>query len=446
MKCFMISGMHSGSGKTILTCGLLQAYKSRGLSVASFKCGPDYIDPMFHEQILNIPSRNLDLYLQGTAGIKKTLGKPQCQMAILEGAMGFYDGVNGTEEASAWAVADTAGLPVILAVRAKGISLTLAAQIEGMRSFRSPSHIVGVILTDCQPTMYAYLKPILEGNTGIQLFGYLPPMKEAVLESRHLGLVTAGEIQDLQQRFARIGTQVEKTVDLDALLSCAEDLSVPARQKTNRPISCLIAVAKDEAFSFYYEDSLNALREAGADLVFFSPLHDPSPPDANALYLGGGYPELYAEPLSQNTAMRNWIRTSILDGMPAIAECGGFLYLLESLESSQGEAWPMVGLVAGNGYRTKSLVRFGYLDLTASEDSLLFRSGEVIPAHEFHYWESTECGTGLVARKRNGRQWKCAVTSPTLYAGFTHLHLDGALPLAQRLVDAATRYREKRFH
>ena len=441
MRRFMISGMHSGSGKTVLTCGLLQAFRSRGLSVAGFKCGPDYIDPMFHRQVLGIPSRNLDLYLQGEEGIRRSLEKARGDLVILEGAMGYYDGVNGTEEASAWETADTLDIPVVLAVRAKGVSLTLAAQIKGMLTFRSPCHIVGVILTDCGPMMYSHLRPILEKHAGIPAFGFLPPMKEAILESRHLGLVTAGEIADLKERFVRIGAQTERTVDLDALLSCVRDVDEGAVRREREENRCTIAVAKDEAFCFYYEDSLDALRRAGAKLRYFSPIHDRLPPEAHGLYLGGGYPELYVNQLSWNTEMRAWIRSSVREGMPTVAECGGFLYLLQSLESDQGEFRPMAGALEGKGYRTNALQRFGYLDLTADEESLLFRPGEEIPAHEFHYWEATECGSGLKAKKRNGRQWRCAVTSPSIYAGFPHLHFDGKLPLAKRFVDAAIRYR-----
>ena len=203
MKRFMLSAMHSGSGKTVVTCGLLRAFQDRGLSVESFKCGPDYIDPMFHRQVLGLPSRNLDLFLQGPEGVRDTLSRQTAQLALVEGAMGYYDGVNGTDEASAWQVADLADLPVVLVLRPKGISLTLAAQVQGMLHFRTPSHIAGVILTDCKPMLYAHWKPIL-AQTGVRVLGYLPPMDEAVLESRHLGLILPDEVAGLQHRFAAI--------------------------------------------------------------------------------------------------------------------------------------------------------------------------------------------------------------------------------------------------
>ncbi len=441
MKRLMLSAMHSGSGKTVVTCGLLRAFRRRGLTVESFKCGPDYIDPMFHRRVLGLPSRNLDLFLQGTEGVKATLAKQTARLALIEGAMGYYDGVNGTHEASAWQTADGLDLPVILVIRPRGISLTLGALVEGMRAFRSPSHLAGAILTDCRPMLYAHLKPLLE-DAGLPCLGYLPPMEEAVLESRHLGLITPSEVSGFRRRFDAVADQMERTVDLDGLLKLAAEgegrPSVPAP-----PARCRIAVARDEAFCFCYQDSLDVLEAAGAELCFFSPLRDSPPYEVHGLYLVGGYPELYAEPLSRNAAMTEWVRTVIVNVMPAVAECGGFLYLLEQLTDKQGQTWPMAAVFPGGSRTTGSLRRFGYLYLTAERDSMLFRTGERIPAHEFHYWEADRFGSDLMAEKPSGRTWRCAYTGPGLYAGFPHLHLAGPLPLARRFVDAAVGYKEK---
>ena len=338
MKRLMIAAMSSGSGKTVLTCGLLAALKARGIGVEGFKCGPDYIDPMFHRKVLGVPSRNLDLFLQGEQGLLATLGKQTKDVALVEGAMGFYDGVNGTHQASAWQVAQRLGLPVILALRPGGSSLTLAAQVKGMLDFRPDSQIRGMVLTACKPSLYAHLRPILEEETGLPVLGYLPPMEEARLESRHLGLLTAGEITDLNGRFAKIAARLEKTVDLDLLLSLAAE--APKPQGTgSKPSSCrcTIGVAWDEAFCFYYEDNFDTLRQSGAELCFFSPLGDAALPPVDGLYLGGGYPELYARKLSENKTMRDAIREAVQKGMPTVAECGGFLYLQGQLQSREGE-------------------------------------------------------------------------------------------------------------
>lgn len=427
----MISAMNSGSGKTVLTCGLLAAWKAWGLSLQAFKCGPDYIDPMFHSRVLTTPSRNLDLFLQGEAGVRRTFARAfGADLALVEGAMGFYDGVKGTDRASAWAVADAADIPVILAIRPQGSSLTLAAQIRGLTDFRSPSHIAGLLLNDCKPSLYAHLAPILERVTGLTVLGYLPPMEEAVLDSRHLGLLTAGEVADLSARFGAVGAQLEKTVDIDTLLSLAAEVEVPAVREDCPPPRCTIAVARDEAFCFCYADNLDLLRESGAELVFFSPIRDSAlPPDADGLYLPGGYPELYARQLSENRSMRESVRQAAAVGLPMVAECGGFLYLQKTLEDKQGRPWPMAGVLPGAGYRTDRLRRFGYKELTPKGDSLLFRKGETVPAHEFHYWDCTRPD---------------AVLTETMYAAFPHLHFGGKAPLAERFAERAAQWRDKR--
>ncbi len=425
----MLAAMGSGSGKTVVTCALLAALRARGMSVQSFKCGPDYIDPMFHQQMLGVPSRNLDLFLQGEAGVRRTLSRQTAELALVEGAMGFYDGVKGTDRASAWAVADAADIPAVLVLHPKGASLTLAAQVRGLQTFRTPNHIAGLLLNNCKPSLYAHLKPILEEETGLPVAGYLPPMEEAVLDSRHLGLLTAREVEDLAARFGAIARQMERTVDVNVLLTLAGETVEKPAPSIPPPPRCKIAVARDEAFCFCYADNLDLLRENGAELTFFSPLRDPVlPPETGGLYLPGGYPELYACQLSENRSMRETIRRTVKAGLPTVAECGGFLYLQETLEDGRGGVWPMVGVLPGDGYKTDRLQRFGYKSLAAQADSLLFRAGESIPVHEFHYWDCTRPGP---------------VLGDTMYAGFPHLHFGGALPLAERFVEGSVRWRKQ---
>ena len=440
----MLAAMHSGAGKTAVTCGLLGLLKARRVSVGAFKCGPDYIDPMFHTRVLGVSSRNLDLFLQGQAGVCRTLSACSAEVAILEGAMGFYDGLAGTDTASAWQLADFTDTPVILILRPKGSSLTLAAQVQGMLHFRPDSHIAGLLLNDCKPGLYAHLAPILERETGLPVLGYLPPMAEADFASRHLGLLTAAEIENFAGRFHSIAAQMEQTVRVNDLLALAAKHTPKLPHPLCPPLSrCRIAVAQDEAFCFYYQDNLDALEAAGADLVFFSPLHDDIlPQDIGGLYLGGGYPELYAESLSKNWTMRESILLALHGGLPVVAECGGFLYLQSSLQGIDGRPWPMVGVLPGEGIKTSRLQRFGYLTLTAGTDSLLFRSGEVSPAHEFHYWDSTGNGADFTAKKGT-KSWRCGAASSSMYAAFPHLHFGGALPFAQRFADCAAAYQKK---
>ena len=434
----MVAAMGSGSGKTVLCCGLLAALTRRGLACEAFKCGPDYIDPMFHSRVLGLPSRSLDPFLQGEAALRRTLNGQRRPFALIEAAMGYYDGVAGGTEASAWAVARAENIPVLLALRPGGASLSLAAQVRGMLDFRSPSRIVGLVLTDCREALYARLRPLLERETGLPVLGFVPPMPEAEIESRHLGLLTAAEVKDFQARFAAVAERLEETLDLDRLLTLAAPApEAPLPPPEKAPPACTLAVARDEAFCFYYQDSLDALERAGAKLRFFSPLRDAALPPCDGLYLGGGYPELHAAALSENRLMRESIRAAVLSGLPTVAECGGFLYLQQSLEDPSGAAWPMAGALPGAGLRGESLKRFGYAFLRPEEDSLLFRAGERVPVHEFHYWDSTACGEALPVEKPDGRRWRCGCATPTLYAAFPHLHFAGALPLAERFVAAA---------
>lgn len=445
MRGLMVSAMASGGGKTVLTCGLMAAFRRRGLAVSGFKCGPDYIDPMFHTQVLGVPSRNLDVFLQGEAGVRRSYAAAgRADLALVEGAMGFYDGVGGSDWASAYSVAKLLHLPVVLAIRPKGSSLTLAAQVKGLMDFRRENRISALVLTCCTPGLYAHLAPILKRETGLPVLGYLPPMEEAELPSRHLGLYTAGEVENLRERLEAVGEQLEQTVDLDRLLALAGGEAAEEKAISPQKPVCTIAVARDEAFCFYYPDNLEALAAAGAQLVYFSPLRDPAPPAADGLYLGGGYPEVYAKGLSENRTMREGIRSLILAGLPTVAECGGFLYLQKTLEDEQGHAWPMTGALEGAGYRTGRLQRFGYGELTAQEDSLLFRAGETAPFHEFHYWDCTQNGEDFQGKKPLAeRMWTFGIAGENLYAAFPHLHFSGEFPLAERFVQTAKEWRIK---
>lgn len=446
----MIAAPASGSGKTMVTCALLTALKRRGLNPCAFKCGPDYIDPMFHREALGLESRNLDLFLAAPE-IVQGLYARGCAghgAAVCEGVMGYYDGIGGrTDRASAWSVAHLLHIPTLLVLRPKGASLTLAAQVKGMCSFRTPNHLAGILLNDCSESYYQNLKPMLEQETGLPVLGYLPPLPQAEVKSRHLGLYTASELEDLTHRMDKLARQMEETVEIDRLLSLTRR-DRPQRDKLPLPPPRVrIGVAHDEAFSFWYDETGETLRLAGAELVTFRPTEDAAlPPHLGALYLPGGYPERFAAALAANETMRGDIRKAARDGMPMVAECGGFLYLGETLQGEDGAWYPMAGCLPGCGKRTERLVRFGYAELTAHEDSLLFRKGETLPAHEFHYWDSTQNGDALTARKPlTDRSWTCGYATPTLYAGFPHLYFAGAPQLAARFVEAAREYAGKQL-
>ena len=442
----MAAAPASGSGKTTVVCALLRALRRRGLDPCAFKCGPDYIDPMFHRAALEVPSCNLDLYLTDPARLRQLYSAHLAGhgAAVVEAAMGYYDGAGLTDAASGWQTADTLGLPVLLVVRPGGASLTLAAQIKGLQAFRPDSHLAAILLNGCSASYADRLAPLLERETGLPVVGCLPTLEAARLPSRHLGLYTAGEIQDLSPRLDALADALEAGADLDKLLAVCRrpaPVSAPAQAA---PVRARIAVARDEAFCFCYPETLETLARAGAECVFFSPMRDAALPEADALYLPGGYPELYAEALSQNAPLRRAVAAAVAAGMPTVAECGGFLYLGQTLADEAGSVWPMAGVLPGDGFRAGRLVRFGYADLTAREDSLLFRAGERVPVHEFHHWDSTCPGDALEAEKPDGRRWRCGFAGPRLYAGFPHLYLAGRPRLAERLVSAAAAWRKER--
>ncbi len=424
----LIAGMGSGCGKTTFTCGILQALVNRGLRPMACKSGPDYIDPMFHSRVIGAESRNLDLYFYGPDTTRYLLRRHGAgrDVVVLEGAMGYYDGVALTSDASAWALARVTQTPAVLVVDGRGGAVSLCATILGFLQFQPESHIRGILLNRVPSGLYPRLKQTIEERGGVPVYGYLPSLPQCAIESRHLGLLTADEVAGLKDKMSILAAQVEQTVDVNGLLALAKSApDVPAASPTlPEPVrgNPVIAVARDEAFCFVYRDNLELLEQLGGKLVYFSPLRDEKLPPCQGLYLPGGYPELYAARLSGQTRLRAEIRRAVAGGLPTIAECGGFLYLQQELEDGEGRRWPMCGALPGRGYRTPRLQRFGYVTLTARQDNLLCEAGETLRAHEFHYWDSDAPGDAFHAQKpRSNRGWDCAVATETLYAGFPHL-------------------------
>ena len=418
----------SGSGKTTITCGILQALKNRGKRVASFKCGPDYIDPMFQEQVIGVQSGNLDLFFSESETLCRLFlrNAKEAEISVIEGVMGYYDGLGAaTDEASTYRVAETLKAPVVLIIDARGQSLSALATLQGFLQFRPDTRIRGVIFNRMSAHVYAALKGEVEA-LGVRPLGYLPKAEHLMIESRHLGLVTPGEITDLSEKLQELAKMLEETLDLDALIALADEaepLTDPPEPVWPALPKARIAFAKDEAFCFIYKDNLHLLEQLGAELLYFSPLHDEHlPEDAQGLILPGGYPELYAETLSRNVSMRASIAAAIQAGLPCLSECGGFLYLHRELEDMNGVSWPMAGVIDAKAWKTNRLGRFGYITLTGMNDGGLFPSGEQIKAHEFHYYESEDCGSDLHAVKPTGsRSWDCIHNTGNLFAGFPHL-------------------------
>ena len=393
----LLAGTGSGCGKTTVTTAILRALQRRGVKLNAFKCGPDYIDPMFHTAVLGVPSRNLDLFFEDEAGIRSQLARhiQPDGLGVIEGVMGFYDGVSGTTDtASAEHLARATGTPAVLIVRPKGQSLSLAAQIHGFRTF-AENTLAGVILNGVSAGMYSFYKQIAE-KAGLPVLGFLPPVPEAEIPDRHLGLVTADELSDLREKIDRLADAAEEGIDLHALCALAQtakpltDTHMPLARATGFPVR--IAVAKDRAFCFYYEDNFDVLRELGAELVPFSPLTDERlPENIDGLYLGGGYPELYEKQLSENEIMRNSIKTAIQNGLPTVAECGGFLYLMEELEK-EGQHFPMCGCLPLRARMETRRSALGYREVHGLNGPW---NGLTLRGHEFHYSRIVEKADAL---------------------------------------------------
>ncbi len=434
----LIAGTHSGCGKTTVTLAVLAALKKRALAVSAFKCGPDYIDPMFHRKAIGVPSRNLDPFFCTGEQLRTSIAKTAGDIAVIEGVMGYYDGVGVDGVFSTYDVANKTDTPVILVVDAKGMYASAGAVIQGYRSFRVDSRIRGVIFNNASPMLYPGLREIAV-SIGVTPLGYLPHAENASIGSRHLGLITAEEITDIQQKLDRLATLCIECIDLDGVLQLASTASpLHASTVETAPIGQVrIAVARDAAFCFLYQENLELLSQLGVEFIFFSPLADAAlPENIGGLYLPGGYPELYAKELSENRAMCQAVAAAVTGRLPTIAECGGFLYLHDTLDS-----YPMVGVIHGAGYKTNKLKRFGYVTLTAKRHNLLCQAGETIRAHSFHYYDSGDAGNDFLAEKPFSMQnWDCIHATDTLYAGFPHLYFPANRNFAESYVRKAIQH------
>ncbi len=446
----LIAAGASGSGKTLITCGILQALCDRGKKVSSFKCGPDYIDPMFHAKVIGTKSRNLDTFFTDEKTTQYLLEQnaKDTDISVIEGVMGYYDGLGGIDtKASAYDVSKVTKTPVIFIINAKGMSLSTAAYIKGFMEYRKDSRICGVILNQISPMMYLQLKNQIEEELCIEVLGYVPKIENLSLESRHLGLVMPQEIKSLNEKIKEFAKKLEETLDLDKLIAIAENAEELEEIEIEVPYikeNPVIAVAKDEAFCFLYEDNLELLKKMGAMLVEFSPIHDKKLPDhTSGLLLYGGYPELAAKQLSQNMPMRKSIENAIRSGMPCMAECGGFMYLHETMEDMDGHVWPMAGVIKGKAFRTEKLGRFGYIEIKPQKEQMLGIEVGKILAHEFHYFDSTSCGDYFYAEKPlRKRGWNCIHGEKRMIAGFPHLYYYSNRKIPEQFLRACVEFKK----
>ena len=439
----LIAGTNSGCGKTTIVNSILRAIQKQNIALCGFKCGPDYIDPMFHKAALGIPSYNLDLFFLDEKECKNLLVKhtPSDGIGIIEGVMGFYDGVSGTTDiASSAHLARATDTPSVLVVNPKGQSLSMGAMLYGFKNF-APNTLKGVIFNEISEGMYPLYKKIAQ-EIGLKSYGYLPKIKQIEIPSRHLGLVTADELCSLQKQLDILADEAKKSIDIAGLIELAK--TAPALENKSHKTkdkSIRIAIAKDKAFCFYYQDNLDLLCEHGAELVPFSPTNDKYlPENISGLYIGGGYPELYAEQLSNNKSMLSSINSAINNKMPIIAECGGFMYLHSSITTLDGINYPMADIIKTTAQMTNKLQNFGYITMTSQKDCLIAKKGENINAHEFHYSKSENSGIDFYAQKPNGKSWSCVYANDTIYAGYPHLYFRNNKNIVLRFLNSCAKF------
>ena len=432
----MIAGMTSGSGKTTITCAFLRCLLKRGYNLSSYKCGPDYIDPMFHEKAFGIGSRNLDSFFMGEDNLKYSLSKAEGGCAVIEGVMGIYDGNDPSSTAgSCYEIAVMTSTPIVLVVNCGKIGRTIISMIKGVLCDDEHKLIKGIILNNISGKFYEMLLPemrnqISSGRPDVKFLGFFPKTKGIDFESRHLGLKLPGESDDTGRKILTASEVLEENVSIDGMISIMENapeldiMNVDTEpERTGEGLT--LAVARDDAFCFYYRDNIEMFEERGVKIKYFSPLNDNLVPrDADGLLLGGGYPENYLDKLSGNKSMLSSIKKLIDENIPSLAECGGFMYLGKKVKDSEGNTYETVGAYNGECEFKGHLVRFGYMQIDdVSEVDPLYGNLKGLKGHEFHYYDSTLNGESCIAKKPfRDVKWNCIVARNNGIWGFPHFY------------------------
>ncbi len=457
VKGMVIAAPRSGAGKTLVSLGIMAALRARGIRVQPFKVGPDFIDPGLHTWITGVPSYNLDGWMMHREAVCHTFAQQaaQADVAVVEGVMGLFDGVSGHGmEGSTAQIASWLGLPVILVVDASSMAGSVAPLIKGFKEFHPHVSIPLVILNKVGSQRHRrLLQEALGLVDGVEIAGFLPRDRHLSLPSRHLGLVTAGDLERREEWILELGAFIEEHLDLDLILERlpAQELIPSSKHdegKESVQPSCSgpkIGVAMDRAFCFYYRQNLDMLQEAGGLLHFFSPLEDKELPEGlRAIYLGGGYPELHAQALSSNASMIESIRAAHKRGVFIYAECGGMIYLAQGLIDINGKRWKMAGLLPIEVEMTPRFQALGYREVELLTDSILGPKGTTLRGHEFHYSKIVKVGEGLVPAFRtkapSGEQ-NChdGVVMDNIVASYIHLHLKSAADVAPHLITELNR-------
>ena len=445
----IIAATQSGSGKTTITVGLLAALKARGLNVQAYKVGPDYIDTGWHELAIGKPSHNFDSWLVGADKLKEifTATSTCADVSIIEGVMGLYDGGRGGISSTA-EIAKLLDTPVILVIDAKSMGTSAAAIALGFREFDKSVKLAGVILNRIGSDSHKQMIIDAFDDLGIKCFGAIRRNDEFTLPERHLGLVPTTENKAVDA-LQKICVAVEEQVEIDALINLARNSSsleiVPAFRIPHYALR--IAVAKDEAFSFYYGESLRELERLGAELVYFSPLNDTAlPKNISGLIIGGGFPEMFAARLERNERLRADIRNAADKGLPIFAECGGFMYLMQRLIDFDGKSFEMCGAIDGTAIMTNKLQTVGYVEAELLSDCAIGKAGDKLRAHEFHFSKELDTSGDKIfkcQRMRTGKEYCAGVAKKNLVASYLHIHFAGCPNAAQAFVDACKNFMEE---
>ena len=443
----VIAGVRSGVGKTTIATGVMGALTRRGNKVQPFKAGPDYIDPSYHQIACGVPSRNLDTWLCDHSTVLELFQRASagCDVSVVEGVMGVFDGHSSlTEEGSTAQLAKLLGAPVILIADAAKVARSVAAEILGFQKFDPDLNVAGVILNGVGSDRHLeFCKPQIEATTGLPVLGYLPRKEEFIQPERHLGLIPTVEGTVAQQWYDGVINQVEATMDVDAILKLAQSAKTPSASPTVYPEVALssratIAVAQDMAFNFYYQDSLDLLTAWGAEIVPFSPLEDEKlPAGASGIYLGGGFPELFASHLSDNKPMHQSIMEAVASGVPVYAECGGLMYLGKSLSDLEGVTHPMVGVIPAESAMSQSRLTLGYREVESCSDNPVLQVGQRVRGHEFH-WSTLAQQPGAeesVYKVIDQENRPDGFRTRNVWASYVHIHLGSRPGLAARFVE-----------
>ncbi len=464
---FMIAGTHSGVGKTTITTGIMAALAEEGFRVQPYKVGPDYIDPSYHTMATGNRSRNLDAWILDEDTVKEIFVKSasKSDIAVVEGVMGVFDGSSGTVDMGSSAhIAKLIDCPVVLIVDVRAMARSAAALVAGFQNFDPALHIAGVILNRIGSERHLRLvTEAIETYCSIPVVGHVKKNARLELPSRHLGLVPTVEGGELAQMVTSLAGEIKDGIDIDKLTEIARsasdipgdtaaDLSRALISRTDQcPKDVRIGIAWDEAFSFYYQDSLEALEEKGAQLVPFSPLHDQAlPRDIDGLYIGGGFPEIFIRELSQNTALMREIKLAGTQGMPVFAECGGLMYIAREIVDFDGNRYQMVGLVPGSCIMEKKLVGMGYVEAESLSDNILAAKGKKARGHEFHY-SRIEPGKNSyfkyayrLVRNRYREPVLDGYVDGNILATYVHHHFASDPELAERYIQSCSDYKKIR--